>query len=571
MTSRPRRAAPKRLLALIGAVIVLGGAVAPVTARSHDRGYLTGQDEMLISVADGASAKAIVTVGEIIGGYRFESLPDGISVRDAGHGQVEAFVNHETSTVAFPYNAAGPTTANSLNDFDNAQLSRLVLDRNDGGVLDASMVITSAERFQRFCSNFLATREQGFSRDILFTNEEATDFVFRQGKGPEWTAPIPAGTPNAEQAGVVVAYDVTSGARKPIYGMGRLNHENSVAIPGFKQVVLLTGDDTFTTNPAGSQVYAYLAGSADEVWNDQGDLWGFRAKDWHAYNDYYDVLPDGSTPPIEGEFVKIDKAAATGDQTALENASDAAGVFEFVRVEDIAYDREDPNVIYIADSGRANAANGIGVMYDSTGARVQQPASFASRNGRIWKMVLDPKDPRHVLSLTILIEGDDIPLASQDATASLAAIHQPDNLETTKHSLLITEDPSSSNQYPIATGNTARLWWYHLDGPKKGTMEVAFKVDQSADQGLTDRDPTTQTPPGPVPAGFGLGTGGSWETSGIVDVSKYFGRGWFLIDVQAHTLWVDIANGPDATAPTGPDWLYKREGGQLLLVKIPGA
>ena len=570
MTSRPRRAAPMRLLALIGAVIVLGGAVAPVTARSRDRGYLTGQDEMLIPIADDASAKAIMTVGEILGGYRFESIPDGISVRDAGHGKVEIFLNHETSTVAFPY-VANPTTSNSLNDFDNAQLSRLVLDRNDGGVLDASMVITSAERFQRFCSNFLATREQGFSRDILFTNEEATDFVFRQGMGPAWTAPIPPGTPNAEQAGVVVAYDVKSGARKPIYGMGRLNHENSVAIPRFKEVMLLTGDDTFTTNPAGSQVYAYLAKDADEVWNDQGDLWGFRAKDWQTYNDYYDVLPDGSTPPIEGEFVKIDKTAATGDQTALENASDAAGIFEFVRVEDIAYDRDDPNVVYIADSGRANAANGTGVMYDSNGVRVAQPATFASRNGRIWKMVLDPKDPRHVLSLTILIEGDSIPLASQDPAASLAAIHQPDNLETTKHSLLITEDPSSANQYPIATGNTARVWWYHLDGPKKGTMEVAFKVDQSSDQGLTDRDPTTQTPPGAVPSGFGLGSAGSWEASGIVDVSKYFGRGWFLVDVQAHTLWVDIANGPDTVAPAGPDWLYKREGGQLLLVKIPGA
>ena len=70
-------------------------------------------------------------------------------------------------------------------------------------------------------------------------------------------------------------------------------------------------------------------------------------------------------------------------------------------------------------------------MYDSNGVRVAQPATFASRNGRIWKMVLDPKDPRHVLSLTILIEGDSIPLASQDPAASLAAIHQPDNLETT--------------------------------------------------------------------------------------------------------------------------------------------
>jgi Bacterial protein of unknown function (DUF839) len=568
--TRPATSRRARALGLAGTAIVALAAASPVAAHRGGGGYITGQDEMLTPVARNARAHALMTVGEVVGDYRFEAIPDGISVRGTTGNAVEVFVNHETSTVAFPYVAAGPTADNSLNDFGNAQLSRLVLSRHDGAVLDAELTITSDERYHRFCSNFLATRAHGFSRDILFTNEEATDFVFRAGKGPEWAQPIPAGTPDAEQTGVVVAYDPATGQHKPIYGMGRLNHENSVAIPGRGQVMVLTGDDTFTTNPAQSQLYSYFATGVDQVWNDEGSLWGFRAKDWRTYNDYYDFVPGAGTS-TEGEFVQIPASAAKGDQTALEQASDASGVFEFVRVEDVAYDRRDPNIVYIADSGRANAANGTGVSYDSTGNRVETPATFASRNGRIWKMVLDPKDAHHVKSLSILIEGDDIPLASQDPAASLAAIHQPDNLETTRNSLLITEDPSSANQYPIATGNTARLWWYHLSGPKKGTMEVAFKVDQSADQGLTDRDPTTQTPPGAVPAGFGLGNAGSWESSGIVDVSRWFGSGWFLVDVQAHTLWIDIARGPDVVAPAGPDWTYKREGGQLLLVRIPGA
>lgn len=64
---------------------------------------------------------------------------------------------------------------------------------------------------------------------------------------------------------------------------------------------------------------------------------------------------------------------------------------------------------------------------------------------------------------------------------------------------------------------------------------------------------------------------GTWESSGIVDASAVFGEGAFL-DVQAHTLFVDTAPGPDfVDPPPGPDWLYKREGGQLLLMRIPGA
>jgi hypothetical protein len=41
---------------------------------------------------------------------------------------------------------------------------------------------------------------------------------------------------------------------------------------------------------------------------------------------------------------------------------------------------------------------------------------------------------------------------------------------------------------------------------------------------------------------------GDWESSGILDASRYFGEGSWLTDVQAHTL---------------------KEGGQLLLLKIP--
>ena len=87
--------------------------------------------------------------------------------------------------------------------------------------------------------------------------------------------------------------------------MGRLNHENNVAIPGYGKPVLLSGDDAFVSNPAQSQVYAYIANTADAVWNDTGDLWAFVPSDANAsVNDYYD-FPVSSTMSISGQFIQV--------------------------------------------------------------------------------------------------------------------------------------------------------------------------------------------------------------------------------------------------------------------------
>ena len=90
-------------------------------------------------------------------------------------------------------------------------------------------------------------------------------------------------------------------------------------------------------------------------------------------------------------------------------------------------------------------------------------------------------------------------------------------------------------------------------------MSVVASFDQSAASTAANLNPSK---PGSI---------GSWESSGIVDASSIWGAGWFLLDIQAHTLWIEVAPGPDVVAPEGPDWTFKREGGQLLAIKIPGA
>jgi hypothetical protein len=486
----------------------------------------------MLSGAPGVSVEALISVGDKLpGGYTFESIPDGISIgKTNGNGTVDIYVNHETSAVPFPLPT--PDVAGRA-DFTNSLVSKLRLNQHSAGLLKGDYAIPSSANYQRFCSNFLVSKEHGFARDLLLTNEEARDYVNRTG------AAWPPG-PGAEQPGVVVALDAKSGAFKSIYGMGRHNHENSVGIPGYGHPVLLSGDDTFVSNPPESQLYLYLAEDGDAVWNDEGKLYAFVANEKTNYNqvttadtltgEFMEVPePIASGKRLDGSGADITRAVdfpsyaappagvPDGPQWVLDQWGNAANntegkdVFDFVRIEDIAYDRNDPNVVYLADSGRGSGS--------------------IAPNGRIWKMVLDEEDPAVVTSLTILIEGSNL-------TGQGGDIHQPDNLETTANSLYIQEDPSTANQFV----NPARIWRYDLDDETKEVVATINAIGPSTNPG-------------------------SWESSGIVDASSIFGHGAFLVDVQAHG-W-EIQRSPDP--PVLNQVNLMREAGQLLLIRVPDA
>lgn len=276
----------KRHTALVRVAIAAAVTAVSATAAAaaeNPNGFKTAKPAMLTAVKAGVEVTPLLTVGDVLpGGYRFEAIPDGIALRPRGQGVVDVFVNHETGKVPFPYVTAAPTAANGENDFDNSQVSKLIVNQSSAGVLDGSFVITSKSGYQRFCSSYLATEKEGFDRDILFTNEESPEYVLRQTNS--WPPVI--GDPAQKEPGLVVALDVRTGKHKPIHGMGRHNHENSVPVPGYGYPVVLSGDDTFTsgpltsvfaagTVPAQSQLYSYIAPSTDALMADKGDLWAF--------------------------------------------------------------------------------------------------------------------------------------------------------------------------------------------------------------------------------------------------------------------------------------------------------
>lgn len=475
--------------------------------------FLTPQPPFItldLGVPAGSMVQAILSSGETYHGFLFEGIPDGIGLAPgSAPGTVDVFVNHEQTHVPFFGTA----------DFQDASVSRLTLDASTGAVVDASVALPPDAGFIRFCSAFMAGPGEGFAHYTFFTGEEANDVV-EVPVGAIY-GPDPA-LGSGRQAGYAVILDAMGGGFTQVAGLGRYNHENTIVVPGgWSRFALLSTDDTF--NAPSSQLYLYLANHESHIWQDKGSLWGFRVTrtadgpvdpndPFNGANDYLDLQPGDVW---QGEFIRVPKKIALGQtglspQDALELWSNEHNVFQFIRLEDLAYDRNHPRTVYLADTGQTRI-----VPDPATGRLMRLPSGAGlADKGRIFEMVFDEKNPRKVDRFSVFADGD------SPGSAEFVPMRNPDNMDTSHNSLMVQEDT-----------NGARIWRYDFGTE---TWSVVATVND--------------------PVG---------ESSGIVDASDWFGPGWWMLDVQAHGTFIDTQFVNGVT--------LKRESGQLLRLKIPGS
>src|SRR5215216_1825605 len=135
----------KRLCMLAAGAAAVAAIIAlPTCAADNNSGFHTALPALLTPLAPGSSVKPIISVGDTLRGYMFESIPDGISFTRNGRGTMDVYVNHETSLVPFPA---------ARSDFNNAMVSKLRLNQHSAGVLRGEYTIPSEPgNYQRFCS-----------------------------------------------------------------------------------------------------------------------------------------------------------------------------------------------------------------------------------------------------------------------------------------------------------------------------------------------------------------------------------------------------------------------------------
>jgi hypothetical protein len=496
--------------------------VGPATAEPEPQGFLTDEDPYLTltdEVPSGGDVVAILSVGDVFDGELFEGLPDGLGLRPGpSKHTVEVFVAHEQTTIPFF----------GSRDFQDASVTSWVLSTKSGpgrqaSVLAGSEALGPEAGFKRFCSASMAGPAEGFDDYIFFANEESNDKGLSVPAGAIY-GPDPFPGDGTRQGGYGVVLNTDTGDYTQVQGMGRLNHENTIALPGYDEITLLTTDDTF--NRPSAQVYMYLADDQDALFADEGSLWAFRvtgkngvpvdpADPFNEANDYNDVQFGDD---LTGEFIPVpdDIADGTTDdypQDALEDWSNDNNVFQFVRAEDIAYDKNNPRVVYMADTGGSQIQPNpdTGRLWRDRGS-----STSVSPNGAVFRFEFSDDDATVVDSFTKLAQGDD------DTQGNYVGFTSPDNLDTSKKSLMVQED-----------ADFGQIWQYRL---RQGDWRAVADVNDE---------------------------GG--ESSGIVDASAYFGPGNWLLVVQAHD-WpnVDEEIGDDGA-------LWKREAGQMLLIKVPGS
>ncbi len=500
-----------RRMLTVGALVPL--MALGMSAQAHPRGGFQTDESLYLTLSADASATPIISSGDTVGDFVFEGLPDGIGLAPARHGKVRVLVGHEQSHVPF----------GGLADFEDSSLSELVVDRK-ARVREAEVALPASAGFIRFCSAFMAGPKHGFRRYTLLLNEESNDVVDVPDGAPY--GPDPSIAPR-RQAGYTVAYDVASGRYTEVAGMGRLNHENSVVVPGrWKRKPIWTTDDTFSAGT--SQLYAYLARGLKDVVRDRGSLWAFQVtrtdEGWvdptdpfNGANDYLDIQPGDDW---QGRFIRVPKRIARGEtdlppQDALEQWSNDHNVFQFIRLEDVATDVGHPRTVYVADTGSSRI-----VPDPETGRTMRGPDGTigSADNGRVFKFVVSKKNPRWVSSFSVLADGD---VPATDPT--YVDMTSPDNLGTSAKSLMVEEDTTD-----------ARILRLDLDSGDWSTVATVANSDG--------------------------------EASGIVDASRWFGAGAWLTSVQIHdpAQWVVSEEVDEALT-------LKREAGQLILLRVPGS
>jgi hypothetical protein len=465
---------PTMILAALPAALALGAAALPSWAGTST-GPSSSSSPYVVNVPPSVNVVSLLTVGDSVNAkpgsaqpYRMVGIADGLGAYDNHDGTFALLMNHELGTSAGVVREHG---------FTGAFVSQWIIRKSDLSVLHGGDVVKKVHEWNaaggayqaatramgRLCSADLPARSafynsrtgKGYSGRIFMNGEE----VGNEGRAFAHIATGP---------GAGISYELPH--------LGKLSWENSVASPYEQDRTVVIGLDDSTPG----QLYVYVGEKSDQGSEIEkaglhgGALYGIRL-DGIALEDRAAGIPDGMRFTLHGFG---DVRSMTGAQ--LQADSVTAGVTEFLRPEDGAWDTRDPRVFYFVTTDRYDTGK------DGSGG------GTVGRS-RIYRLTFD--DIRHP-------EFGGRLDTMQDGTGPQQML---DNMTVDADgNLLLQEDPGGQ-------AYLARIWKFY---PRTRAMVEVAKHDSAR---FGDRSGATTTPATPP-------FSSDEESSGIIEVTQLLRR-----------------------------------------------
>lgn len=432
----------------------------PTLAFAQVTGPSSSQSPYLLPDANatGVQTVSLLTVGDSVGGYRMAGIPDGLGVYKRGPDarKFALVANHEFANTVGAVHAHGAIGA-FVSYWGIDPLNKSVFLGRD----EIQTLVTSGpQACSRFCSGDLAERIAYWPNSTPNSNEPQI-FLSGEETGAE---------------GRVFAHVVTGpegGISYELPYLGKFSWENASARPFASQKTVVIGQDDSTPG----QVYVYIGNkqtngnTIHRAGLDGGIVYGIKVPT---------VPLEDRTTGINGqtrfELASLgDVSAKTGAQ--LQADSVAAGVTEFLRPEDGAWDPSNPLDYYFVTTDRFDAPGTPG-------------------RSRLWRLRFDDvNNPENGGDIAMLLDGTE----GQQMMDNIC-------LDRRGH-VLICEDVGNN-------AHLGRVLQYTIANDTLKTIAVhdASRFLTGGANFLTQDE----------------------EASGIIDASRFLGAGWLLVDVQAH-------------------------------------
>ena len=454
----------KKTAIALGALLAVGTTASAIAAPGSETGPSSSDSPYVLRSQPGIMTESILTVGDSVNNkpdgttpYRMVGIPDGLGAFDNGDGTFTVLMNHELR------DTAGVTRAHGAK---GAFVSKWTIDKDDLTVLEGEDLIQQIATWNPGTSAYNDPATGILLGRLCSADLAPVSAFYNAASGLGYDGRIFTDGEEVGDEGRAFGH-LLDGTSYELPAVGKMSFENVVPNPATGDKTVVVGLD----DSSPGQVYVY-AGDKQSTGNpvekaglNNGKLYGIK-------------VPGFASEPNEGgipsgtSFESFDLGdVRTKTGATLQSDSNAAGVTNFLRPEDGAWDPNDPSAFYFVTT-----------------------ASFTT-NSRLWRLNFnDPNNPAAGGTIDMLLDGSE-------------GQKMLDNMTVNDRGQVVMQEDTGNQSHLSA------IWVYHI------ATDSLTKVAEHDPERFTSGSPGFITQ--------------DEESSGIIP-APFLGEGAYLLDVQVH-------------------------------------